>query len=39
VVGWRLGRRLGLVGAGLAVVIQGIALALLDLVLAGQISR
>jgi hypothetical protein len=39
VVGWRLGRRFGLVGAGLAVVLQGIALALLDLVLAGQISR
>jgi hypothetical protein len=39
VVGWRLGRRLGLVGAGLAVVLQGVALALLDLVLAGQISR
>jgi uncharacterized protein DUF6992 len=39
VVGWRLGRRLGLVGAGLAVVLQGIALGLLDLVLAGQISR
>lgn len=38
-VGWRFGRRLGLVGAGLAVVIQGIALALLDLVLASQISR
>jgi hypothetical protein len=37
--GWRLGRRLGLVGAGLAVVVQGIALALLDLLLAGQISR
>jgi hypothetical protein len=27
------------VGAGLAVVIQGIALALLDLLLASQISR
>jgi hypothetical protein len=39
VVGWRMGRRLGLVGAGLAVVLQGFALALLDLVLAGQISR
>jgi hypothetical protein len=39
VVGWRLGRRLGLIGAGLAVVLQGIALALLHLVLAGQISR
>lgn len=28
--GWRLGRRLGLVGAGLAVCIQGLVLALLD---------
>lgn len=37
--GWTLGRRLGLVGAGIAVVIQGIALALLDLLLASQISR
>ena len=37
--GWMLDRRLGLVGAGLAVVIQGIALALLDLLLASQISR
>lgn len=39
VTGWRLGRRLGLVGAGLAIVLQGVALALLDLLLAGQISR
>ena len=39
VLGWRLARRMGLVGAGLAVIIQGAALALLDLVLAGQISR
>ena len=39
VIGWRLGRRLGLVGAGLAAVIQGIALALLDLLLASLISR
>ena len=39
VVGWRLGRRMGLVGAGMAVIVQGSALALLDLVLAGQISR
>ena len=39
VTGWRLGRRLGMVGAGLAIVIQGIALGLLDLVLASQISR
>ncbi len=38
-VGWRAGRRLGLMGAGLAVVVQGTALALLDLLLAGQISR
>jgi hypothetical protein len=39
VIGWRLARRMGLVGAGLAVIVQGSALALLDLVLAGQISR
>jgi hypothetical protein len=39
VSGWLLGRRLGMVGAGLAVVVQGAALALLHLLLAGQISR
>jgi Family of unknown function (DUF6992) len=39
VLGWRAVRRLGLVGAGIAVVLQGTALALLDLVLAGQVSR
>ena len=39
VVGWKIGRRLGLVGAGIAVIVQGLALALLDLVLAAQISR
>ncbi|MDB4879319.1 MAG: hypothetical protein JWL60_765 [Gemmatimonadetes bacterium] len=39
VVGWRLGRRLGLVGAGTAIVVQGTALALLDLILASHISR
>jgi hypothetical protein len=39
VVGWKVGRRLGLVGAGIAVVVQGLALALLDLVLAAQVSR
>ena len=39
VTGWLLGRRMGMVGAGIAVVLQGIALALLDLVLASQISR
>lgn len=38
-LGWRLGRRLGLVGAGFAVVIQGMALALLHLSFAAQISR
>jgi hypothetical protein len=37
--GWLLGRRLGMVGAGLAVVVQGGALALLHLLLASQISR
>ena len=30
VLGWRLGRRLGVVGAGAAVVTQGLALLLLD---------
>jgi len=39
VLGWRLSRRAGFAGAGLAVIMQGLALALLDLVLAGQISR
>jgi hypothetical protein len=39
IVGWKSGRRLGLVGAGISVVVQGFALALLDLVLAAQISR
>ena len=38
-MGWNVGRRLGLIGAGIAVVVQGFALALLDLVLAAQISR
>jgi hypothetical protein len=35
----RLGKRLGLVGAGMGVCVQGFALALLDLALAAQISR
>jgi hypothetical protein len=39
VTGWMLGRRLGAVGAGLAIVVQGIALTLLHLLLASQISR
>ena len=39
VVGWRVGRRMKLVGAGMGVIVQGCALALLNLILAGQISR
>ena len=39
VVGWRSVRRLGLVGAGIAIVLQGAALATIDLLLASQISR
>jgi hypothetical protein len=39
ITGWKLGRRLGLVGAGIGVVVQGAALLLLDLLLASQISR
>jgi len=37
--GWSLGRRLGLVGAGAGVIVQGCALALLDLQLAAAIVR
>jgi hypothetical protein len=37
--GWQVGRRLGLIGAGLGVVVQGIALMVFDLLLASQISR
>lgn len=36
---WRLGRRLGLVGAGCGVVVQGLALTLLDLQLTARILR
>jgi hypothetical protein len=39
IVGWRLGRRLRVMGAGTGVVVQGTALILLDLLLASQISR
>lgn len=39
VIGWRVVRRFGLVGAGMAIVLQGSALAAIDLLLAGQISR
>ena len=38
-VGWRVSRRMKLVGAGMGVIVQGCALTLLDLILAGQISR
>ena len=39
VIGWRAVRRLGLVGAGIAIILQGVALAVIDLLFAGQISR
>lgn len=39
ITGWTLGRRLGLVGAGAAVIVQGLALAVLDLQLAASIVR
>ena len=37
--GWAMGRRLGAVGAGIGVMIQGMALLLLDLLIADQLSR
>ena len=39
VIGWRAVQRLGLLGAGIAIVLQGGALAVIDGLLAGQISR
>ena len=39
IFGWRAPQRPGLIGAGLAVIVQGSALAILDLLLAGQIAR
>jgi hypothetical protein len=39
IIGARVLRRPGLVGAGLGVIVQGSALVLLDLLLASQISR
>jgi hypothetical protein len=39
ITGWRLGRRLGLVGAGVAIVVQGLVLALLHLQLSASILR
>jgi hypothetical protein len=35
--GWRLGRRVGLVGAGMGVVVQGLALLVLDLIIVAQL--
>ncbi|HVE78861.1 MAG TPA: hypothetical protein VNA89_08370 [Gemmatimonadaceae bacterium] len=37
--GWFLGRRLGVVGAGVGVVVQGLALLVLDLYVIGAIER
>ena len=37
--GWKLARRLGLVGAGLGVVVQGLALLVLDAYLIGVLGR
>jgi hypothetical protein len=37
--GWFLGRRLGPVGAGIGVAVQGLALLVLDLYLVGAIER
>jgi hypothetical protein len=39
ILGWRLGRRLGLVGAGVGIVVQGLALATLDLQLTMIVAR
>lgn len=39
VTGWVVGRRLGLVGAGVGVIVQGLALLVLDLRFAAFISR
>ena len=39
VTGWMLGRRLGLVGAGIGVVVQGLALLVLDAVFINTLRR
>jgi hypothetical protein len=39
IAGWRMERRPGLIGAGLGIMVQGTALAILDMGLASQISR
>jgi hypothetical protein len=38
-LGWRMGRRTGLIGAGIGVIVQASALAVLNLILAIHISR
>ena len=39
VVGWMLGRRLGLVGAGAGVIVQGLALLVLDVHFINVLNR
>lgn len=39
ITAWKLGRRLGPVGAGVAIVIQGLALFLMELQFAAVVSR
>lgn len=39
VAGWRLARRPGVTGAGVGIVVQGVALSLLHLLFASVISR
>jgi hypothetical protein len=39
ILGWSLGRRLGLVGAGVGIVVQGLGLLILDLRFATNIAR
>lgn len=39
IIGWRTPRRLGLMGAGVAIVVQGVALVVLDAVLSAAIVR
>jgi hypothetical protein len=39
VVGWQLGRRLGLVGAGIGVAVQGLALVVLDAHFIAVLNR
>jgi len=39
IVGWQLGRRMGMVGAGVGIIVQGLALLLLDLRFSANIAR